>query len=44
VLGHSEGSLVGMVAAQRLGADAFVSVAGGVGPFKKSFWSNLNRN
>ena len=28
VAGHSEGSLVGMVAAQRLGADAFVSVAG----------------
>jgi hypothetical protein len=28
VAGHSEGSLVGMVAAQRLGADAFISVAG----------------
>ncbi|HEX8720770.1 MAG TPA: alpha/beta hydrolase, partial [Pyrinomonadaceae bacterium] len=28
VAGHSEGSLVGMVAAQRLGADGFVSVAG----------------
>jgi hypothetical protein len=28
VAGHSEGSLVGAVAAQRLGADAFVSIAG----------------
>jgi pimeloyl-ACP methyl ester carboxylesterase len=28
VAGHSEGSLVGMVAAQRLPADAFVSIAG----------------
>lgn len=28
VLGHSEGSLIGMVAAQRMGADAYVSVAG----------------
>ena len=28
VVGHSEGSLIGMVAAQRLGADGFVSVAG----------------
>jgi pimeloyl-ACP methyl ester carboxylesterase len=28
VLGHSEGSLIGMVAAERVGADAFVSVAG----------------
>ena len=28
VAGHSEGSLIGMVAAQRLGADGYVSVAG----------------
>jgi pimeloyl-ACP methyl ester carboxylesterase len=28
VLGHSEGSLIGMVAAQRIRADAFVSIAG----------------
>ncbi|HEX8284256.1 MAG TPA: alpha/beta hydrolase [Pyrinomonadaceae bacterium] len=28
VAGHSEGSLVGAVAAQRLGADAFISIAG----------------
>lgn len=28
VIGHSEGSLIGMVAAQKAGADAYVSVAG----------------
>jgi pimeloyl-ACP methyl ester carboxylesterase len=28
VIGHSEGSLIGMLAAQRAGADAFVSVSG----------------
>ncbi len=28
VVGHSEGSLIGMIAAQEAGADAFVSVAG----------------
>ena len=28
ILGHSEGSLVGMVAAQRIGAHAYVSIAG----------------
>ncbi len=28
LLGHSEGSLIGMVAAQRSGCDAFISVAG----------------
>ncbi|MFN2511927.1 MAG: alpha/beta hydrolase [Pyrinomonadaceae bacterium] len=28
VIGHSEGSLIGMVAAQRVGAQAFVSIAG----------------
>ncbi|MGI8918489.1 MAG: alpha/beta hydrolase [Pyrinomonadaceae bacterium] len=28
ILGHSEGSLIGMVAAKRLGAQAFVSIAG----------------
>lgn len=28
VLGHSEGSLIGMVAAQRIGAASFVSIAG----------------
>ena len=28
VAGHSEGSLIGMVAAQRLGADGYISIAG----------------
>jgi uncharacterized protein len=28
VIGHSEGSLIGMVAAQRMGANAYVSIAG----------------
>ncbi len=28
IVGHSEGSLIGMIAAQRVGADAFVSLAG----------------
>lgn len=28
VIGHSEGSLIGMIAAQRMGADGFVSIAG----------------
>lgn len=28
MLGHSEGSLIGMVAAERVGADAYISVAG----------------
>ncbi|HKQ78124.1 MAG TPA: alpha/beta fold hydrolase [Blastocatellia bacterium] len=28
VIGHSEGSLIGMVAAQKMNADAFVSIAG----------------
>ena len=28
VIGHSEGSLIGMVAAQKMSADAFVSIAG----------------
>src|SRR5262249_36262429 len=28
VIGHSEGSLIGMIAAQKMNADAFVSIAG----------------
>ena len=32
VIGHSEGSLIGMVAARRAGASAFVSIAGGGRP------------
>lgn len=35
VLGHSEGSLIGMVAAQRLGAQAYVSVAGAGRPVQQ---------
>jgi len=35
VLGHSEGSLIGMVAAQRMGAHAFVSVAGAGRPVQQ---------
>jgi pimeloyl-ACP methyl ester carboxylesterase len=33
VIGHSEGSLIGMVAAQRLGARGYVSIAGAGRPF-----------
>ena len=29
VLGHSEGSLIGMIAARQANADAFISLAGG---------------
>jgi pimeloyl-ACP methyl ester carboxylesterase len=35
VLGHSEGSLIGMVAAQRMGARAYVSVAGAGRPLQQ---------
>lgn len=35
VIGHSEGSLIGMVAAQRLGAHAFVSIAGAGRPIQQ---------
>jgi hypothetical protein len=35
VIGHSEGSLIGMVAAQRLGAHAFVSIAGAGRPVQQ---------
>jgi uncharacterized protein len=35
VLGHSEGSLIGMVAAQRIGANAFVSIAGAGRPIQQ---------
>lgn len=34
VIGHSEGSLIGMVAAKRAGADAFVSIAGPGAPLQ----------
>lgn len=35
VIGHSEGSLVGIVAAQRMGANAFVSIAGAGRPVQQ---------
>jgi pimeloyl-ACP methyl ester carboxylesterase len=35
VLGHSEGSLIGMVAAQRIGAHAYVSIAGSGRPIQE---------
>ncbi|MFZ0060632.1 MAG: alpha/beta fold hydrolase [Pyrinomonadaceae bacterium] len=35
VLGHSEGSLIGMVAAQRMGADTFISIAGAGRPVQQ---------
>jgi uncharacterized protein len=35
VLGHSEGSLIGMVAAQRMGAHAYVSLAGAGRPVQQ---------
>jgi hypothetical protein len=35
VLGHSEGSLIGMVAAQKMGARAYVSIAGAGRPIQQ---------
>lgn len=35
VIGHSEGSLIGMVAAERIEANAFVSIAGGGRPLQE---------
>ncbi len=35
VIGHSEGSLIGMVAAQRIGANVFVSIAGAGRPLQE---------
>lgn len=41
VAGHSEGSLIGMVAAQRLDADAYVSIAGAGGPIQQTIAAQL---
>jgi uncharacterized protein len=41
VIGHSEGSLIGMVAAQRMGADAFVSLAGSGRPAQQILLEQL---
>jgi uncharacterized protein len=41
VMGHSEGSLIGMVATQRMGADAFVSIAGSGRPAQQILLEQL---
>ena len=41
VIGHSEGSLIGMVAAHRIGADAFVSIAGSGRPAQQLLLEQL---
>ncbi len=41
VIGHSEGSLIGMVAAQRIGANAFVSIAGAGRPLQEIILDQL---
>jgi pimeloyl-ACP methyl ester carboxylesterase len=41
IIGHSEGSLIGMVAAQRMGADAFVSLAGSGRPTQQILLEQL---
>jgi uncharacterized protein len=43
VIGHSEGSLIGMVAAQRGGASAFVSIAGAGRPAQDVLREQLQR-
>jgi uncharacterized protein len=44
VVGHSEGSLIGMMAARSAGADAFVSLAGAGRPIGDVLADQLNRN
>jgi pimeloyl-ACP methyl ester carboxylesterase len=44
VVGHSEGSLIGMVAAQKMNADAFVSIAGAGRPIPQVLLEQLKRN
>jgi uncharacterized protein len=41
IIGHSEGSLIGMVAAQRMGADAYVSLAGAGRPIQQIILEQL---
>ncbi|HEY8460276.1 MAG TPA: alpha/beta hydrolase [Blastocatellia bacterium] len=41
VIGHSEGSLIGMVAAQKMNADAFISIAGAGRPAPQSLIDQL---
>ncbi|MBO0720478.1 MAG: alpha/beta hydrolase [Blastocatellia bacterium] len=44
IIGHSEGSLIGMVAAQRMNADAFISIAGAGRPAPQGLMDQLKRN
>ena len=41
VIGHSEGSLIGMVAAQKMNADAFISIAGAGRPAAQALLDQL---
>ena len=41
VIGHSEGSLIGMVAAQKMNADAFISIAGAGRPAPQALIDQL---
>jgi pimeloyl-ACP methyl ester carboxylesterase len=41
VIGHSEGSLIGMVAAQKMSADAFISIAGAGRPAPQALLDQL---
>ncbi len=43
IAGHSEGSLIGMVATQKVGADAFVSIAGTGLPAKEILLEQLRK-
>ncbi len=42
VIGHSEGSLIGMVAAQKMNADAFIAIAGVGRPAPQALLDQLN--
>jgi hypothetical protein len=42
VIGHSEGSLIGMVAAQKMNVDAFISIAGAGRPAPQALLDQLN--
>jgi len=44
VIGHSEGSLIGMMAARKAGAKAFVSIAGAGRPIAEVLMEQLQRN
>lgn len=42
IIGHSEGSLIGMVAAQKMDADAFISISGAGRPAAQGLLDQLN--